>query len=241
MKKPLHLVCAALAVVSTVSAQTTTEKPAAKAEAAAPAAAAPMDKVSYFIGTRIGSDIAQNFKSQGLNLDVDSFLQAIRDQFEGKPSKYKEEELTAAMEAFEKEMVAKQASKAGDAKAAGAKFLAENGKRPEVTTTASGLQYEVVKKADGPKPAVTDSVSVHYHGTFTDGKVFDSSVERKEPASFPLQGVIKGWTEGLQLMNVGSKFKFFIPSDLAYGDEGRPGIPPGSTLVFDVELLSIVK
>jgi len=240
MKITFKLACAALAVVSTLSAQTAAEKPADKAAAAAPATA-PMDKVSYFIGTRIGGDIAQNFKSQGLELDLDNFLQAIRDQFEGKPSKFKEEELTAAMEAFEKVMVAKQANKAGEAKSSGQKFLAENAKRPEVTTTPSGLQYEVIKKAEGPKPAVTDSVSVHYHGTFVDGKVFDSSVERNEPASFPLQGVIKGWTEGLQLMNVGSKFKFYIPSDLAYGDEGRPGIPGGSTLVFDVELLNIVK
>jgi FKBP-type peptidyl-prolyl cis-trans isomerase len=239
MKISSSIVCAALSLALPLAAQTAKDPAAAEKPAATPTA--PMDKVSYFIGTRIGSDIAQNFKSQGLELDMDNFLQAIRDQFEGKPSKYKEEEMTAAMDAFEKMMVAKQAGKATEAKSQGAKFLAENGKRPEVKTTASGLQYEVLKPAEGAKPAATDTVSVHYHGTFLDGKVFDSSVERKEPATFPLQGVIKGWTEGLQLMNVGSKYKFYIPSDLAYGDEGRPGIPPGSTLVFEVELLKIEK
>jgi FKBP-type peptidyl-prolyl cis-trans isomerase FklB len=134
------------------------------------------------------------------------------------------------------------AAAAGKYKEEGQKYLADNGKRKGVTTTASGLQYEVLKEGTGPKPAVTDSVSVHYHGTLIDGKVFDSSVERGEPTSFPLQGVIRGWTEGLQLMPVGSKWRFYIPSDLAYGDQAQgDDIPPGSTLIFDVELLGIVK
>jgi FKBP-type peptidyl-prolyl cis-trans isomerase FklB len=134
------------------------------------------------------------------------------------------------------------AAAAGKYKEEGKKYLAENGKRKGVATTASGLQYEVLKEGTGPKPAVTDSVNVHYHGTLIDGKVFDSSVERGEPTSFPLQGVIRGWTEGLQLMPVGSKWRFHIPSDLAYGDQAQgDDIPPGSTLIFDVELLGIVK
>jgi FKBP-type peptidyl-prolyl cis-trans isomerase len=259
MKVTLRIVCAALAVATTVSAQTEPAKPAeaAKAaepaktagEAAAPAAKPDMEKVSYFIGKNIGGNIANNFKQQGVEIDIENFLQAMRDQFEGKPGKYKEEELTAAMEAFEKVMQAKQgemqkekAAKAGDVKAAGAKFLAENGKREGVKTTASGLQYEVVKAAEGAKPVPTDKVNVHYHGTLVSGKVFDSSVQRGEPITFGVQEVIKGWTEGLQLMSIGSKFKFFIPSDLAYGDAGAGAdIGPGETLIFEVELLKIEK
>lgn len=253
MKVTLRIVCAALAVASTVSAQTEPAKPAEPAktagEAAAPAAKPDMDKVSYFIGKNIGGNIANNFKQQGVDIDIENFLQAMRDQFEGKPSKFKEEELTAAMEAFEKVMQGKQAemqkekaAKAGDVKAAGAKFLAENGKREGVKTTASGLQYEVIKAGDGAKPVPTDKVNVHYHGTLVNGKVFDSSVQRGEPITFGVQEVIKGWTEGLQLMSIGSKFKFFIPSDLAYGDAGAGAdIGPGETLIFEVELLKIEK
>lgn len=252
MKATLRLVCATLAVASSLSAQTESAKPAGEkpaGEAAAPAASASMDKVSYFIGSQIGGNIANNFKQQGVEIDIDSFLGAVRDQFEGKPSKYKPEELEAAMKAFEKvmqgkqaEMQAKQAAKAGEVKAAGAKFLAENAKKEGVKTTASGLQYEVLKKADGAKPVPTDKVNVHYHGTLLNGKVFDSSVDRGEPITFGVQEVIKGWTEGLQLMNVGSKFKFYIPSDLAYGDNGAGAdIGPGETLVFEVELLKIEK
>jgi len=123
---------------------------------------------------------------------------------------------------------------------AGTKWLAENGKKEGVKTTESGLQYQVLKEGDGgAKPNATDTVNVHYHGTFTDGKVFDSTVERGQPISFPLNGVIAGWTEGLQLMSVGAKYRFFIPYNLAYGPEGRDGIPPYSALVFEVELLKI--
>lgn len=247
MKSTLRFVCAALVVASPLAAQTESAKPAG--EAAAPAASAPMDKVSYFIGSQIGGNIANNFKQQGIDLDLDNFLAAIRDQFEGKPGKYKPEELQAAMEQFEKVMQGKQAekqaemaSKAQEVKAAGAKFLADNGKKEGVKTTASGLQYEVIKEGKGAKPALTDRVNVHYHGTLLNGKVFDSSVERKEPITFGVQEVIKGWTEGLQLMSEGSKFKFYIPSDLAYGDNGAGAdIGPGETLVFEVELLKIEK
>jgi FKBP-type peptidyl-prolyl cis-trans isomerase FklB len=126
--------------------------------------------------------------------------------------------------------------------AKGKEFLEKNGKREGVTTTVSGLQYEVMKMGSGDKPKETDEVTVHYHGTLTDGKVFDSSVERGEPATFPLNGVIKGWTEALQLMPIGSKFKIFLPSDLAYGAQGAGEmIGPNETLVFEVELLKISK
>lgn len=252
MKATLSIVCAALAVTSIASAQTAaakTESAKSTGEASAPAAKPAMDKVSYFIGTNIGGNIANNFKQQGVEVDLENFLQAIRDQFEGKPSKFRQEEMTVAMEAFEKVMQAKQAelkkaqaAKAGDVKAAGAKFLAENGKREGVKTTASGLQYEVIKASEGAKPVPTDKVNVHYHGTLVSGKVFDSSVKRGEPITFGVQEVIKGWTEGLQLMTVGSKYRFFIPSDLAYGDNGAGAdIGPGETLIFEVELLKIEK
>ena len=125
---------------------------------------------------------------------------------------------------------------------AGETFLAENGKRENVVTLPSGLQYEIIKQGDGPKPLATNTVTCHYHGTTIKGEVFDSSVKRGQPASFPLNGVIKGWTEALQLMPVGSKWKLFIPSDLAYGDNpAGPTIKEGSTLIFDVELIEIVK
>jgi FKBP-type peptidyl-prolyl cis-trans isomerase FklB len=132
--------------------------------------------------------------------------------------------------------------KADAAVSKGKEFLEKNGKREGVTTTASGLQYEVMKMGTGDKPAATDEVTVHYHGTLTDGKVFDSSVERGDPATFPLNGVIKGWTEALQLMPVGSKFKIFLPGDLAYGAQGAGEmIGPHETLIFEVELLKINK
>lgn len=122
---------------------------------------------------------------------------------------------------------------------AGRAFLAENAKREGVVTTASGLQYEVLASGDGATPGPTDTVTTHYHGTFVDGRVFDSSVQRGTPASFPVNGVIKGWTEVLQMMKVGDKWKIVCPPDLAYGERGRPGIPPSSTLIFEVELLGV--
>lgn len=206
---------------------------------------------SYAMGMGLG----QQFRSEGIAIDLDK-LKAGIERASGAATgaePFTQEQLTAAMDGFQKLMQSKQEAKmaeeqkemaaaAGKYKEEGTKYLADNGKRKGVTTTASGLQYEVLKEGTGPKPAVTDSVSVHYHGTLIDGKVFDSSVERGEPASFPLQGVIKGWTEGLQLMPVGSKWRFYIPSGLAYGDQAQgDDIPPGSTLIFDVELLGIVK
>jgi FKBP-type peptidyl-prolyl cis-trans isomerase len=128
-----------------------------------------------------------------------------------------------------------------EAQEKGVAFMIENGKKAGVTTTASGLQYEVLKQGSGAKPAATDTVKVHYEGKLLDGSVFDSSIQRGEPVSFPLNRVIAGWTEGVQLMPVGSKFKFTIPAALAYGDQGAGPIPPHSVLQFDVELLEIVK
>ena len=146
---------------------------------------------------------------------------------------------------FQEEMQAKMAATAeaegGDNLKAGQDFLAANGKKEGIVTTPSGLQYEVVTMGDGVKPTTEDKITAHYHGTLIDGTIFDSSVDRGQPASFPVSGVIKGWTEALQLMPVGSKFKLYIPSELAYGANPRPGGPigPNAALIFDVELLSI--
>ena len=234
---------AATAAITVASAQDTA-KPAATAEAAKPAAAAadadpmagvPLDKVSYYIGRNIG----KNMSGQGFKPDLDSFKEGMQSSIESKPSKFPEAELKAAMEKFQGAMQAADAQRTVKNSKAGQDFLDTNGKRKEVTTTATGLQYEVMKAAEGPKPKATDTVKVHYHGTTIDGKVFDSSVDRGEPATFPLNGVIPGWTEGVQLMSKGSKFKFTIPAKLAYGEQGNQGIAPNSTLIFEVELLDI--
>lgn len=213
----------------------------AKSEAAAPALdPALIEKVSYFYGTRMAGEFAQN----EVAINVDSFAQGLKDALEKKPLKFTEEEFEAFMTQFSQIMMAKQEKEASEkgAKNAveGEKFLSENGKREGVKTTASGLQFEVVKQGDGPKPKAEDTVSVHYQGTLIDGKVFDSSIQRGEPATFPVGGVIPGWVEALQLMSVGSKYKLFIPAKLAYGERGAgPDIGPNATLVFEVELLKI--
>lgn len=176
----------------------------------------------------------QNLKG----LSVDDLAQAISDTFEGKQLKFTPQEANQIIQGF---LQSKSEEQYGANKEAGEKFLAENAKRDEVTVTASGLQYEVLSEGEGAKPSATDQVTVHYHGTLTNGTVFDSSVERGQPATFGLNQVIKGWTEGLQLMAKGSKFRFYIPQELAYGATPHPGGPiePYMTLVFDVELLDI--
>lgn len=236
MKPTTVLLCAAIAAFSTIQAQEV--KPTQGAEPAKAPATVPMDKVSYFIGLNMGGQ----FKEQGVAIDIASLTEAIKAAISGEKPKYSQEELMAAMQAFEASMQAKAATRGQEAKSKGDKFLADNGKKKGVTTTASGLQYEVIKAGDGPKPAATDKVNVHYHGTLIDGKVFDSSVERGMPITFGVQEVIKGWTEALQLMPVGSKWKIFIPSQLAYGEQGAGGdIGPNEALIFEVELLGIVK
>jgi len=196
-----------------------------------------IDTVSYSIGVSIG----ENLKKQGVEgLNYQAIKQAMMDVMEknGKPA-MKGEEANMHIQKF---FTAMMDRKADAAVSKGKEFLEKNGKREGVTTTASGLQYEVMKMGTGDKPAATDEVTVHYHGTLTDGKVFDSSVERGDPATFPLNGVIKGWTEALQLMPVGSKFKIFLPGDLAYGAQGAGEmIGPHETLIFEVELLKINK
>ena len=197
------------------------------------------DKVSYSIGADIGSTI----KRQGIEVDPETLLLGLKDSYAGGKLAMTDEEMKSTMESFQKEMMAKMTKKreedAKKNKEAGEKFLAENKKKDGVKTTASGLQYKIVTEGKGAKPKETDTVVTHYRGTTIDGKEFDSSYKRNEPAEFPLAGVIKGWTEGLQLIPVGTTAEFYVPAELAYGDNAPPEIGPGQTLIFKVELLSI--
>ena len=200
------------------------------------------ERFSYSLGLRIGNDISL-MKDK---LDPASFMQGLKDHMEGKTPLMSPEEVAKANEEFQKIMRGKMQQEAqattNQNRAAGEAFLAKNKGRKEVTTTVSGLQYEVITSGNGPKPKATDVVRVHYRGTLLDGTEFDSSYKRKAPVSFPLNRVIPGWTEGLQLMPVGAKYRFFIPSQLAYGKRGAPpNIGGDATLTFDVELLEIVK
>ncbi len=182
--------------------------------------------------------MAQNLKQQGMDkLDASSLAAGVADVVNDKELKMDLEQCNQIVQTY---MQAQAGKEYADNKQAGVDFLAENKKRPEVKTTDSGLQYEVLTEGTGASPKATDKVTVHYHGTLIDGTVFDSSVERGEPATFPLNGVITGWTEGLQLMKEGSKYRFFIPSNLGYGDRAAgPKIQPFSTLIFDVELINV--
>jgi FKBP-type peptidyl-prolyl cis-trans isomerase len=211
--------------------------------AAAPAAEKPdtlAERAAYAYGHGMGA----NMKQQDLGLDLDAMIQGLRDGLAGAAAALTDEEMQAAVNEFQQQMMAKQQEAAAKAQAdniaAGDAFRATNGAREGVTTTASGLQYEVLTAGSGPIPKATDQVSVHYRGTLVDGTQFDSSYDRGQPATFPVTGVIKGWQETLQLMPVGSKWKVVIPPDIAYGERGSPPrIGPGSTLVFEVELLGI--
>ncbi|MBI3879805.1 MAG: FKBP-type peptidyl-prolyl cis-trans isomerase [Verrucomicrobia bacterium] len=197
-------------------------------------------------GYAIGLDIGSNFKKNEVDVDGKALAAGIVDALAGKPA-MNEEEMKAALAAFRQEMMTKMMAKqqaSGDVNLkAGEAFLAANAKKDGVKTTASGLQYKVMKAGNGKgkAPKATDTMKVHYHGTLIDGTVFDSSVDRKEPIEFPLNGVIPGWTEGVQLMKEGDKFQFFIPAKLAYGERGAgEKIGPNAALVFEVELLNVI-
>ena len=194
-------------------------------------------RVSYGVGRQLGDQLSNNpFKE----FDITAVQAGIADALAKATSQVSDEDLNEAFGIVSKKMQELEQAAAKEASAEGEKFLADNAKRDEVTVTESGLQYEVITTGEGEKPAAESTVSVHYHGTFANGDVFDSSVERGQPAEFPVNGVIAGWTEALQLMTEGSKWKLTIPYDLAYGERGSQGaIPPYATLVFDVELLSI--
>lgn len=199
------------------------------------------------LGTQIGTSLKDQKKSglmgdSTLKVDIDLIKQGLINGLKGSSiqmnAKDAQEYLQVSMQKLQAE---KMASQFGPNKATGEKFLAENAKKAGVITTASGLEYEILKKGTGPIPTDSNTVKVHYHGTLIDGTVFDSSVDRKEPAVFPVNQVIKGWTEALKLMPVGSKFKLYVPQELAYGSADRGAIKPFSMLIFEVELLSIEK
>lgn len=193
------------------------------------------DKFSYALGLLI----ANNLSNQGVSADDINMAEFEKAFMASLKKEATEMDANAANALVQTKMQALQAEAGKKQAEAGKKFLEENSKRDGVKTTASGLQYEVIKEGSGAKPTVQDKVKVHYHGTLIDGKVFDSSVDRGQPISFALGQVIKGWQEGLQLMSIGSKYKLFIPYELAYGERGTGGIPGYSTLIFEVELLGI--
>jgi FKBP-type peptidyl-prolyl cis-trans isomerase len=215
--------------------------------AAAPATTNPtnmdthLSDASYGIGYNMGKDLSQ----APIKIDMDQLIKGLRDANGGKPSAIPEAQIHAAMEKVQADAAAgaeARARESGDANVkAGDAFRTENGKKKGVVTTASGLQIETLTAGTGDTPKATDRVKVHYVGTLVDGTKFDSSRDRGEPITFPLDGVIKGWGEGLQLMKVGEKARLVIPPSLGYGAEGAGSIPPNSTLVFEVELLSIEK
>lgn len=202
-----------------------------------------LDRISYALGLSMGN----NFRASGITeINVQDFADGVAAVFYGSTPKMSYDEAKAEIQAYFTEMEKKQraaAEELGKANAAaGEAFLAENGKRVEVKTTPSGLQYEVLTEGDGPRPEANDQVEVHYTGKLIDGTVFDSSVDRGMPATFGVTQVIPGWVEALQLMKAGSKWRIFIPSNLAYGPNGAPGSPigPNATLIFDVELLKVI-
>ena len=200
-----------------------------------------MDKLSYALGIGIGSQLAGMGAKE---LNIDDFAQAIKDVISGAGLKVDNAEAQTLVQNFFQEQEAKQQAAAAEAgkaaKAAGEAFLAENAKKDGVVTLPSGLQYQVLKEGNGKKPSATNQVVCHYEGTLIDGTVFDSSYKRNEPATFGLNQVIAGWTEGVQLMSEGAKYRFFIPYNLAYGERGAGAqIPPFAALVFDVELIQV--
>lgn len=201
-----------------------------------------MDKVSYALGLGIGRQLSQMGAD---NLDIDDFAKAIKDILAGKKPEIDDAEAqTLVKDLFEKQEAKQRAAAAEkfkETKEKGEAYLAENAKKEGVVTLPSGLQYQVIKEGNGRRPKATDKVKCHYEGMLVDGTLFDSSIQRGEPATFPLNGVIKGWTEGLQLMQEGAKYRFFIPYHLGYGENGAgASIPPFAALVFDVELIEVV-
>lgn len=200
-----------------------------------------MDKVSYAIGVQLGT----NFKRQGIDIKIEKFVQGLKDATAGNKLELTEQEIQQTMMAFSQKMRAKQQEKQkADAVknlAAGKVFLEANKKKEGVKVLPSGLQYKVIKEGTGKTPTAADKVKTHYRGRLIDGTEFDSSYKRGKPAEFGVKAVIKGWTEALQLMKEGAKWELYIPANLAYGERARPTIPANSTLIFEIELLEIVK
>ena len=201
-----------------------------------------MDKVSYALGLGIGRQLSD---MGAKNLNIDDFAQAIKDVISGAKPQISDQEAQTIVQNFfaeqEKQQRAAAAERFKDSKDAGEKYMEENTRKEGVVTLPSGLQYKVMKEGNGRKPKATDQVKCHYEGMLIDGTLFDSSIQRGEPATFPLNGVIAGWTEGLQLMQEGAKYRFFIPYHLGYGEQGAgQSIPPFAALIFDVELIAVI-
>lgn len=198
------------------------------------------EKVSYSIGLNLGRNLGSDLKKQSIDIDPNILAKGIQDALSGANPLMSNEEIQQTMNAFQKEMMVKQEGVAKKNKAEGEAFLIENKKTEGVKTLPSGLQYKVIKAGSGKKPKVNETVTVHYRGTLIDGTEFDSSFRRGQPATFQVSGVIRGWTEALQLMEEGAKWQLFIPPNLAYGERGAGGvIGPNATLIFEVELISI--
>ena len=200
-----------------------------------------MDKLSYALGLGIGRQLSQ---MGAADLNIDDFAQAVKDMIDGKEPQVATAEAQQIVEDFFRKQEERQRAEAAEkykgAKSEGEKYLSENAKKEGVVTLPSGLQYQVLKEGNGKSPKATDKVVCHYEGMLIDGTMFDSSVQRGEPATFPLNGVSAGWTGGLQLMKEGAKYRFFIPYQLGYGERGAgASIPPFATLVFDVELIEV--
>jgi FKBP-type peptidyl-prolyl cis-trans isomerase FkpA/FKBP-type peptidyl-prolyl cis-trans isomerase FklB len=194
-----------------------------------------VQKASYGIGTQIGN----NMKQQNIDIDSTALAAGLSDALAGKDLKLKPEEIQQALMKLQEMAVKKQAEVAEKNKKEGQAFLEKNKAESGIKTTNTGLQYQVLKEGNGPTPTEKDVVTAHYEGKLVNGQKFDSSYDRNQPADFPVTGVIPGWTEALKMMKVGSKFKLFVPPELGYGASPRPGIPPNSVLVFDVELIGI--
>ena len=200
-----------------------------------------MDKLSYALGLSIGRQLSQMGVAE---LNADDFAQAVKDMIDGKESQISTNEAQQLLGEYFRQQEEKQRAEAAEkykgAKSEGEKYLTENAKKDGVITLPSGLQYQVLQEGNGKSPKATDKVVCHYEGMLVDGTMFDSSIQRGEPATFPLNGVIAGWTEGLQLMKEGAKYRFFIPYQLGYGERGAgASIPPFATLIFDVELIEV--
>lgn len=194
-------------------------------------------KLSY----AIGQNIAQNIKGQNIDLDARVVGYAVTQGLKGEKPEISQEDQQKAIQALQQQAQQKMQAEAEKNKAASTEFMEKNKSKPNMKVTKSGLQYEILKEGKGKKPTLKDKVTVHYTGTLTTGQKFDSSHDRGKPAEFPVNGIIKGWQEALQLMPEGSVFRLYIPPDLAYGASAQPGIPPNSVLVFDVELIKVSK